>query len=111
MSILARGSRVTILSASFLATGLVGCGDADPGASPAGTASGSATRKVVAVVPKGTSHEFWKAVHAGAVKAGRDHDLEIIWKGPAVEDDRAEQNERDVTHRVSHARAAPQAFG
>ena len=49
------------------------------------------TSPVVGVVPKGTSHEFWKAVHAGAVKAGRDHGIEIVWKGPAVEDDRAEQ--------------------
>jgi len=45
----------------------------------------------IAVIPKGTTHEFWKAIHAGAVKAGRDHHAEIIWKGPVREDDRDEQ--------------------
>jgi ribose transport system substrate-binding protein len=50
-----------------------------------------AKQKRFAVIPKGTTHEFWKAVHAGAVKAGREHGIEIIWKGPVREDDRDEQ--------------------
>jgi ribose transport system substrate-binding protein len=57
-------------------------------------AAGSAVpakQKRFAVIPKGTTHEFWKAVHAGAVKAGREHGIEIIWKGPVREDDRDEQ--------------------
>jgi ribose transport system substrate-binding protein len=41
----------------------------------------------VAVVPKGTTHEFWKAVHAGAAKAGKELGVEIVWKGPLKEDD------------------------
>lgn len=41
----------------------------------------------IAVIPKGTTHEFWKSVHAGAVKASREHDVEIVWKGPLKEDD------------------------
>jgi len=45
----------------------------------------------IAVIPKGTTHEFWKSVHAGAVKAGREMDINIIWKGPQKEDDREEQ--------------------
>jgi ribose transport system substrate-binding protein len=45
----------------------------------------------VAVVPKGTTHEFWKSVHAGAVKASRELDVEIFWQGPLKEDDREEQ--------------------
>ncbi|MCP4833229.1 MAG: ABC transporter substrate-binding protein [Phycisphaera sp.] len=61
---------------------LAGCGG--PGAD-------RPPRPQIAVVPKGTSHEFWKAVHAGAVKAGRKYGVDIIWKGPAVEDDRSEQ--------------------
>lgn len=47
----------------------------------------------VAVIPKGTTHEFWKAVHAGAVKAGREEGAEILWQGPAKEDDRKGQIE------------------
>jgi ribose transport system substrate-binding protein len=46
----------------------------------------------IAVVPKGTTHEFWKAVHAGAVKAERELEgVQVLWKGPAKEDDREQQ--------------------
>jgi len=45
----------------------------------------------VAVIPKGMTHEFWNAIHAGAVKAGRELGVEIIWKGANKEDDRAGQ--------------------
>ena len=50
----------------------------------------------IAVIPKGTSHEFWKSIHAGAIKAQRElstngAEVEIIWKGPLREDDRDQQ--------------------
>jgi ribose transport system substrate-binding protein len=50
----------------------------------------------IAVVPQGTTHEFWKSIHAGAVKAARDSSahgvpVSIIWKGPVREDDREQQ--------------------
>src|SRR6266511_4225457 len=50
----------------------------------------------IAVIPKGTTHEFWKSIHAGAVKAERELNekgikTEIIWKGPLKEDDRDQQ--------------------
>jgi ribose transport system substrate-binding protein len=41
----------------------------------------------IAVIPKGTTHEFWKSVHAGAVKASKELDVQTIWKGPLKEDD------------------------
>jgi ribose transport system substrate-binding protein len=41
----------------------------------------------IAVIPKGTTHEFWKSVHAGAVKASRELGVSIVWKGPLKEDD------------------------
>ncbi len=42
----------------------------------------------LAVIPKGTSHEFWKSVHAGAIKAARElGDIDVIWKGPLQEND------------------------
>lgn len=53
---------------------------------------GAAEKKyTIAVIPKGTVHEFWKTVHAGAEKAGAEFDAEIIWKGPLKEDDRESQ--------------------
>ncbi|MBN2211530.1 MAG: substrate-binding domain-containing protein [Sedimentisphaerales bacterium] len=45
----------------------------------------------LAVIPKGTTHEFWKAVHAGAKQAATELGVEIIWKGPLKEDDRESQ--------------------
>ena len=44
-------------------------------------------KKVIAVIPKGVSHFFWKSVEAGALAAGRDFGVEIRWKGPAQETD------------------------
>ncbi len=46
------------------------------------------TKLQIAVIPKGTSHEFWKSVHAGAVKAARElGNVDPIWKGPLQEND------------------------
>jgi len=50
----------------------------------------------IGVVPKGTTHEFWKSIHAGAIKAARELDgrgikVNITWKGPLREDDREQQ--------------------
>ena len=42
----------------------------------------------IAVIPKGTSHQFWKSIDAGANKAGDEQGVEIIWQGPQKEDDR-----------------------
>lgn len=69
------------------AVGALGCGR---NATQAGQA-GSGKRPVIAVIPKGTSHEFWKGVHAGALAAGRELGVEILWQGPAKEDDREDQ--------------------
>jgi len=50
----------------------------------------------IAVVPKGTTHEFWKSIHAGAMKAKAElgeqgRRVNVIWKGPLREDDRDQQ--------------------
>jgi ribose transport system substrate-binding protein len=57
------------------------------GADPSGSSGGAASKPRIAVIPKGTTHEFWKSVHAGAVKAAGDANVEIVWKGPLKEDD------------------------
>jgi ribose transport system substrate-binding protein len=48
------------------------------------------TRRI-AVIPKSTSHMFWNAVEAGAKQAGQEVGVEIIWKAPIKESDRAGQ--------------------
>ncbi|MEO5367079.1 MAG: substrate-binding domain-containing protein [Magnetococcus sp. WYHC-3] len=46
----------------------------------------------IAVIPKGTTHEFWKSIHAGAIQAERELvGVKTIWKGPLKEDDREAQ--------------------
>lgn len=49
------------------------------------------TTDAIAVIPKGTTHEFWKSVHAGAEKAAQELGVKVIWKGPLREDDREDQ--------------------
>jgi ribose transport system substrate-binding protein len=69
----------------------------------------------IAVIPKGTTHEFWQSVHAGAVKAQRELEarglkIDLIWKGPLREDDRDQQIqvvENFMTRRVSGIVLAP----
>jgi ribose transport system substrate-binding protein len=65
----------------------------------------------IAVIPKGTSHEFWKSIHAGAVQAARERgDIEIIWDGPPKESMRHEQQqivERFTSEGVSAIVLAP----
>lgn len=60
----------------------------------AGFASGIAASQPklkLAVIPKGTTHIFWKSVEAGAKAAGNELGVDIIWKGPLKENDRAQQ--------------------
>jgi len=60
------------------------------------SAVGAEKSYTIAVIPKGTTHEFWKSVNAGAVKAQREltaqgTKVDVIWKGPLREDDRDQQ--------------------
>src|SRR3954454_7149217 len=50
----------------------------------------------IAVIPQGSTHEFWKSIHAGAMKSAQDLKqqgitVNLIWKGPMREDDREQQ--------------------
>ncbi|RMD78347.1 MAG: hypothetical protein D6820_10100, partial [Lentisphaerae bacterium] len=56
-----------------------------------GTTSKETANKRIAVIPKGTTHPFWKSVEAGAMQAGKETGYEIIWKGALVESDRSQQ--------------------
>ena len=73
-----------IVVAVVLTALLVACGGTSQPAQPD-------TRLTIAVIPKGTTHVFWKSVEAGARKAGEELDINIVWKGPLKENDRAQQ--------------------
>jgi ribose transport system substrate-binding protein len=69
----------------------------------------------IAVIPQGSTHEYWKSIHAGAAKAARDLEaqgtkINIIWKGPLREDDREQQTqvvEGFISQRVNGIVLAP----
>jgi ribose transport system substrate-binding protein len=66
-----------------------GCSRADSAKPSAGD---SPRRYRIAVIPKGTTHVFWKSVHAGALQAAEElGNVEIYWKGPLLENDREQQ--------------------
>ena len=61
-----------------------------------GPTSNTKKKLTIAVIPKGTTHEFWKSIHAGSNKAAAElnaqgTEVEVIWKGPLREDDREQQ--------------------
>lgn len=64
---------------------LVGCGGNTP-------SEGDGEGKMkLAVIPKGTSHAFWKSVEAGAKAAGEAYEVEILWDGPQKETETVRQ--------------------
>lgn len=48
-------------------------------------------KKVIAVIPKGTAHLFWVSVQAGALAAGRELDVDVLWNGPNQENEYSRQ--------------------
>jgi ribose transport system substrate-binding protein len=61
------------------------------GTTPAGGSAATGSSLTIAVIPKGTTHSFWKSVEAGARAAGTELGVQIHWKGPLKESDRAQQ--------------------
>ncbi len=73
-------------------------------------AAEAARKPVIGVVPKGATHAFWKSIHAGALKAAAELNVEILWKSGLKEDDRESQIkvvEDMVTRRVDGIVLAP----
>lgn len=98
----------------FLVSFFAACGPSDPGATGpggSGAANGPAAAPlVVAVIPKGTTHVFWKAVESGAREAERELGVTVEWKGPLAENDRAQQIqlvEQFVSRKVAGIAIAP----
>ncbi len=83
---------ITILLVAAVVVTVIGCKQKS-----SGDPNDAKTAKYrIAVIPKGTTHVFWKSIHAGAIKAREEFkaagvDVEVIWKGPLKEDDRASQ--------------------
>jgi ribose transport system substrate-binding protein len=85
-------TRDTVLALVLAAVCLAfaGCGSKGPD-----SASGKA-KYVIAVIPKGVSHEFWKSIERGARRAAADLSeqgitVQVLYEGPRKESDSQEQ--------------------
>ena len=93
---------------SLVLASLIGCDKGSDSASSTTQASTATLR--IAVIPKGTTHVYWKTVKLGAEAAGKDLGVEIVWKGPVKENDRGDQIamvQQFVTEGVSGIVLAP----
>jgi len=79
--------RTVVVAALALAL-LAGCDCSGDGG---GGSSSEPERTTIAVIPKGTTHVYWRSVHAGALAAARELDVDVVWQGPVREDDRDAQ--------------------
>jgi ribose transport system substrate-binding protein len=73
-------------------------------------APAAAAKPRIAMIPKGTTHVFWKTVEAGAREAAAELDVDLVWKGPLKENDRGQQIaivEQFVTEGVAAIAVAP----
>jgi ribose transport system substrate-binding protein len=75
-------------------------GCSEQSASPSGgrnadasSAEGVEGNLTLVMIPKATQATFWNQVRAGAEKAAQEAGVELVWKGPARDNDRAAQKE------------------
>ena len=91
-----------LLVASAIGFAIAGCssggdnststtGGTNPSASATTTSGGGGGSMDIAVIPKGSTHDYWKHVHAGADEAGKELGVNIIFSGPEKEDDKESQ--------------------
>lgn len=86
--------RQLLIGGLFLAL-LSGCGGGSSskmGGTAGGAGGGQANGEKqyrIAVIPKGTTHDFWLSVRAGAEKAAAElGNVQVVWDGPISESDK-----------------------
>lgn len=87
----------SFIIASIFAALLVGCSNsgstanADDTMTPGKPQASDGKKYKIAFIPKGATHEFWKSMQGGADEASAANNVELLWKAPLKEDDKAEQ--------------------
>lgn len=86
-----RATTITILAALALAIG--GCASNDTAKAPEGGGASTSTGEpmTIAVIPKGSTHDYWKHVKMGADAAGQELGVKIDFQGPEKENDKTGQ--------------------
>jgi ribose transport system substrate-binding protein len=83
-----RHRRAALIALTF---GLFLTGCSDEKTASGGAREGGGNFRI-AVIPKGTTHDFWKSVHYGAQQAADEiGNVEIVWNGPDNETDKESQ--------------------
>ena len=88
---------VALLATLLLAIGCNGNDSSTPTQSPSspgspGSTATASTQYRIAVIPKGTSHDFWLSIRHGAETAAKEMgNVEVIWKGTQKEGDKEGQ--------------------
>ncbi|HRE03962.1 MAG TPA: substrate-binding domain-containing protein [Opitutaceae bacterium] len=65
---------------------LAGCGKKEAASNPSGV-----KKLTIAVVPKATTHSYWKSAQAGAERAARELGVNLEWQGPLDDSKVADQ--------------------
>ena len=79
----------------------IGCSDKSTASGKAGASADGGTsasdknndRLSIVMIPKATQASFWNAVRRGAERAAEEAGVDLTWKGPAVDNDRAAQKQ------------------
>ena len=92
--------QLTLLACGLSVLALAGCNNSAQ-APPAGESQTTTSSNPnpapakssisIALIPKGTTHIYWKSVEAGGKKAADEAGAKLIFKGPLKESDRAGQ--------------------
>ncbi len=83
-----------LAAAAFIASSVffaVGCKDKSSDTVTSNTPAAPAPTTQIAVIAKSTVNAYWKAVEAGARKAGAELNVNIIWTGPDAETNHSQQ--------------------
>ena len=70
------------LAACIASLLITGCGKNSESSNSGGSDSANPGKLTIAVIPKATTHSYWKAAEAGARKAAQELNVNIEWQGP-----------------------------
>ncbi len=78
-------------AALLVASLATGCSDKAASTATPGEDSADDGKHTIVMIPKATQATFWNQVRRGADRAAEEFQVELIWKGPAKDNDRTEQ--------------------
>jgi ribose transport system substrate-binding protein len=94
-----KGAAFAAVAVALMAIGCNSGGDtpasgssSSPDSAPKTTGSADGGKTLtIAVIPKGSTHDYWRALHAGADEAEKELGIKIQFKGPLKEDAKEDQ--------------------